>query len=225
MPHDANRTTLKAYSAYDLTNVRALIRYFHAAAGYPVRSKWFKYIGAGNYYTWPGLTLANATKYCSSVTATILGHRVQKIQGVRSTKTKVPKTSPKEHVLPKVRSNKLHVHVTPISKLYTDDTGRFPVHARSGNRYIMIACHCDANLILTDPFYSRKDTHQLLAYNKIMQGLVNNKLSVDLQISLLFSSLILSYLLFSSFLLLCLSRGGAAFQVSGCFFALLSNKH
>ena len=38
MPHDANRTTLKAYSAYDLPISRALIRYFHAAAGYPVRS-------------------------------------------------------------------------------------------------------------------------------------------------------------------------------------------
>ena len=66
--------------------------------------------------------------------------------------------------------------------MYTDDTGRFQVHARSGNRYIMIAYHCDANLILADPFSSRKDTHRLLVYNKIMQGLTDNKLSVNLQI-------------------------------------------
>ena len=33
MPHNANRTTLKAYSAYDLPRVKALIRYFHAEAG------------------------------------------------------------------------------------------------------------------------------------------------------------------------------------------------
>ena len=72
MPHDANRTTLKAYSAYDLPIVEALIRYFHAAAGYPVRSTWLKAIGVGNYSTWTGLTLANATKYFPSVTATIL---------------------------------------------------------------------------------------------------------------------------------------------------------
>ena len=82
MPHDANRTTLKAYSAYDLPSVEALIRYFHAAAGYPVRSTWLKAIGAGSYSTWPGLTLANATKYFPSATATILGHLVQKRQGV-----------------------------------------------------------------------------------------------------------------------------------------------
>ena len=63
MPHDANRTTLKAYSAYDLPSVRSLIRYFHAAVGYPVRSTWLKDIGSGNYSTWPGLTLANAINY------------------------------------------------------------------------------------------------------------------------------------------------------------------
>ena len=38
IPHNANRTKLEAYSAYDLPSVEALIRYFHTAAGYPVRS-------------------------------------------------------------------------------------------------------------------------------------------------------------------------------------------
>ena len=46
----------------------------------------------------------------------------------------------------------------------------------------MIAYHYDANLILADPFASRKDKHRLLAYDKIMQRLLNNKLTVDLQI-------------------------------------------
>ena len=81
---------------------------------------------------------------------------------------------------PQVKSNELHVFITPISKLYTDNTGRFPVHAHSGNRYIMIAHHCDANLILAEPFSSRKDASRLLDYNKIMQQLTDNKLCVDL---------------------------------------------
>ena len=105
MPHDANRTTLEAYSAYDLPSVEALIRYFHTAAGYPVRSTWLKAISVGNYSTWTGLTLANATKYCPSATATILGHLVQKRKGVQSTKTKLPTTSPQEKALPQVLSN------------------------------------------------------------------------------------------------------------------------
>ena len=182
MPHNANKTALEAYSAYDLPSVEALIRYFHAAAGYPVRSTWLKAISAGNYSTWPGLTLANATNYCPSATSTIMGHLVHKRQGVRSTKTNLTTTGPQEQALPQVRSNKLHIHVTPISKLYTANTGRFPIHARSGNQYIMIAYHCDTNLILSKPFPERKDTHRLLAYNKIIQRLTDNKLSVYLQI-------------------------------------------
>ena len=78
MPHDANLDTLLVYSAYDLPSVAALKRYLHAAAGYPVQSTWLKAISAGNYSSWPGLTLANATKYCPSSAATIMGHLVQK---------------------------------------------------------------------------------------------------------------------------------------------------
>ena len=36
MPYGSNKTTLQAYSAYDLPSFAALIRYFHASAGYPV---------------------------------------------------------------------------------------------------------------------------------------------------------------------------------------------
>ena len=66
--------------------------------------------------------------------------------------------------------------------MYTDDTGCFLVHARSGNQYIMVAYHCNANLILTETFSPIKDTHRLMSYYKIMQRLTNNKLIVDIQI-------------------------------------------
>ena len=111
-----------------------------------------------------------------------MGHLFQKRQGVRSTKPKLPATISPGPKIPQVRSKELHIKVTPISKLYTDDIGRFPVHARSGNQYIMISYHCDANLILAEPFTSRKDTHRLLAYYKIMQRLSKNQLILDLQI-------------------------------------------
>ena len=156
MPNTATIATLEAYSAYDLPSVEAFIRYFHAATEYPVRSTWLTAISAGNYSYWTGLTLANATNYCTSSTATIMGHLVQKRKGVQSTKPKIPVTSSPVPQLPKVCSNELHLQVTQISKLYTDDTGLFPVHACSGNQYIMIAYHRDANVILAEPFSSRK---------------------------------------------------------------------
>jgi hypothetical protein len=65
-------------------------------------------------------------------------------------------------------SNKLYVRVEHISKLYTDDTGRFPVLARSGNQYVMVAYHYDSNAIFIMPFKTRADKHRMFAYNSIM---------------------------------------------------------
>ena len=152
-------TSLAAYSVYDLLSVEALVWYFHAATGYPVKDTWLKAIKAGNYSSWPGLTLQNATKYCPVPIATLKGHMVQTRQNVRSTKPKPPSTSP---IIVKVEdndqvpinekpSNDLHISVQPMSKLYIDDTGQFTVRSWSGNQYIMIAYHCDSNAILAQP--------------------------------------------------------------------------
>ena len=84
-PND-QQSTLKAFSAYDLPSVEALIRYFHAAAGFPVRYTWPKSIEAGNFDLWPGLTFQNATKYCPNSKETIKVHMVQTRQLVRSTR-------------------------------------------------------------------------------------------------------------------------------------------
>jgi hypothetical protein len=70
----------------------------------------------------------------------------------------------------------------PLSKLFTDDTGRFPVRARSGNQYVMIAFHADGNLILQQAFKTKSDCHRIAAYNLIMTRLAAHGLSVDLQI-------------------------------------------
>ena len=77
--------------------------------------------------------------------------------------------------------NKLHVKVYHQSKLYTDDTGRFPTRARSGNQYVIVAYH-SSNVILIEPFASRKDKHRISVYNIIMQRLKDRNLLVDLLI-------------------------------------------
>ena len=84
--------------------------------------------------------------------------------------------------MPQVRSNKIFLQVTPISKLYTDNTGRFSVQARSGHQYGMVAYHCDSSLILAVSFKKRKDTHRLKLYDKLMQRLRDHNLTMDLQI-------------------------------------------
>ena len=109
---------------------------------------------------------------------------VQERQGLRSTKPKPPQPQSEAPPLPPApeKSSELHFRVEHIGKLYTDDTGRFPVRARSGNQYVMIAYHCDTNVILACPFTSRKDIHRLKAYNTIMTRVQNLGHQVDLQI-------------------------------------------
>ena len=160
---NCQQASLSAYSAYNLPSVAALVRYLHAASGFPVRDTWLRDIKSGNYATWPGINYINDAKYCSDTDETIMGHMVQTRQGVRSTKPKNPKmptnvkTSSSVSVKPPEEpSRELHTHVRHISCLYMDDTGSFPVRSRSGNQYIMVAYHCDDNVILACHFKTRK---------------------------------------------------------------------
>ena len=79
-------------------------------------------------------------------------------------------------------SNELHIRVQQFSKLYTDDTGKFPVRSLTDNQYIMVAYHCDSKAILVVSFTLRKYQHRLQAYDKIMQQLTDRGMIVDLQI-------------------------------------------
>lgn len=50
---------LAVFSLYDQTSAAALVRYFHAASGFPVRTTWLVAIKAGNFKSWLGLTYNN----------------------------------------------------------------------------------------------------------------------------------------------------------------------
>jgi hypothetical protein len=78
----------QATSTYDLPSVSSLVRLNNAFAGNPVPSTWGAAIKAGNYKTFPGLTLRNAMKHCPSSDATTKGQLKQTRQGLCSTKPK-----------------------------------------------------------------------------------------------------------------------------------------
>ena len=44
---DSHKTPLQGFSAYELPSVEVLIKYFHAAAGFPVCTTWLNYIKVG----------------------------------------------------------------------------------------------------------------------------------------------------------------------------------
>jgi hypothetical protein len=156
--------------------------------GFPVKQTWLDAIEAGNHDTFNGLTYSNVARYCPNADKTILGHLAQQRQNVRSTKPKqptplsppsLPTAAPSPTDVP---SNQVFIMVYPLSRLYTDNTGRFPIRAHLGNQYIMIAFHADDNLILQQSFKSKSDRHQIAAYNAIMTHLAARNLSVDLEI-------------------------------------------
>jgi hypothetical protein len=172
----------------DLPSVGVLVGFYHACLGFPVKQTWLDAIKAGNCDLFDGLTYANAARYCPDADETIMGHLAQQRQNVWSTKPKppapnqaplTPAIAPQPSTLP---SNEVYIRVYPISKLYTDNTGRFPIKACSGNQYVMIAYHADSNLILQQAFKSKSDTHHIAAYNAIITRLVARGLSVNLQI-------------------------------------------
>ena len=105
---------------------------YHACLGFPVKQTWLNAIRAGNCDTFDGLTHSNAARYyCPDADETIMGHLTQQRQNVRSTKPQPPAVVP---MLPSVTlpdaivpSNLVVVTVVPLSRLYTDDTRRFPI--------------------------------------------------------------------------------------------------
>ena len=166
----------------DLPSTNALIRYYHATAGSPVKATWLTAIKHGNYSTWPGLTYALAARYCPCADATIKGHQFQTRQHVRSTQPPTPRQAlttfeppaPEQPPMPE-----LHLSELPLHRLYTDDTGRFPIQSQSGNQYIMVAYHHSSNAILIQPFASKHDRHRIAAASTIMSRLRARHLDVN----------------------------------------------
>ena len=111
---------------------------------------------------------------------------VQTRQYVQSTRPTRKLGKPTEPIppegVPEEGNNTIHIKTTHTSKLYTDDTVRFPVISRKGNQYIMVAYHCDSNAIMVVPFKTRKDKDRMAAYNTIMQSLKDRDMLVNLQI-------------------------------------------
>ena len=48
--------------------------------------------------------------------------------------------------------------------IYTDQTGKFPTKARSGNRYVMIIVAIDSNAVLMAPMKNKTDKEQRLSW-------------------------------------------------------------
>jgi hypothetical protein len=159
--------------AHDKSNQKDLIKYLHAACFSLVKSTWITAIKNGHLTSWPGLTEHAVEKHLSKSTSTAKGHLNQQRQNARTTKikdTEVIVTDPDlDHG---IKTQFVYAATIDAGQIYTDQTGRFPVLSRKGNKYIMILYDYDSNSILAQPIKYRTAPELLKAFQVMEQELV-----------------------------------------------------
>jgi hypothetical protein len=112
-------------------------------------------------------------KYLSKSTSTAKGHLNQQRQNARTTKTKdaqlIDSEADQDHG---IKTQFVYAATIGAGKIYTDQTGRFPVVSSKGNKYIMIVYDYDSNAILAKPIKDRTAPELLKAFQFKEQELV-----------------------------------------------------
>jgi hypothetical protein len=105
-------------TAYETDIIPNLIRYLHAAAGYPVKRTWVRAIKMNYFAGWPGLTAKRVLRHLGPCEHTTNGHMKLVRQGITST-TKPPRKRKKS---PRTRNHALSVTVVSTNDITTTHT-------------------------------------------------------------------------------------------------------
>ena len=169
-----------ALNVYEIKKQPELVRYYHAAAGFPTKPTWLAAINNSHYASWPGLTATLAAKYFPESAETWKGHGRKIKSGLRSTKQSLVEQALAEELefdpapaTTKPKQNNIYTKVYNLHddlqrKIYTDQTGTFPVQSYSGKQYIMILVELDSSSILSEGLSSRKSGEMVRAYNTLV---------------------------------------------------------
>ena len=153
------------------------MRYYHAAAGFPTKPTWLAAIKNKHHASWTGLSYAAVSKHYPESEETWKGHGRKIKSGLRSTKQALVDeqdgqvsgvTKPKIH---SVFTRVYDLHDELERKMYTDQTGRFPVRSYSGNQYIMVLIEMDSSSILVEAMRDRTSGEMVKAYQTLVDRL------------------------------------------------------
>ena len=81
-----------------------------------------------------------------------------------------PTTTPNTNVMTiseNIRANEVIIQVLDVGKIYTDQTGRFPVTFSRRHKYILVAFHPASNGIIAKPIKNRSTAELIRAQTKI----------------------------------------------------------
>ena len=166
-------------NVYELTKASELVKFLHAAAGFPVIDTWVKAIHNNQFATWPGLTTSLIYKNLPKSDETIKGHLKQQRQNVRSTQNYLT-----DYVPPTITEKTHNIFAATIdcrSEIFTDATGPFPVISSLGNKYVLVLYEYDSNYIMVQPIKDRKKATTITAYKKQLNILKRCGLKPKLQ--------------------------------------------
>ena len=155
--------TLRTDHVYETKSKQDLTLFYHAACFGPTKRTFVDAIKRNAFASWLGLTVELVNKYLPRTEATIKVHSRQQYKGKKSTimQQEVPimtQQSPPEILTE--WTHQIFLKVTECSsKIYTDQTGRFPINSSRGYKYIMIAYDYDSKNILAEPIKSRTSLH------------------------------------------------------------------
>jgi hypothetical protein len=114
-----------------------LVRYYHAAVGFPTKPLWLKAIKNKQYALWPGLSWEVVNKHFPESKETLKGHGRKTRSGIRSTKTPAQIDNDEEDNIkathfpcPPIKQKEAIIRIYNLSNeaeclMYTDQTGRF----------------------------------------------------------------------------------------------------
>ena len=161
-----------AANVYTLPSIKQVIRYLHAAVGFPTKDSWVKAIMNGNFATWPGLTVDIVKRHYPESVETLKGHLKKQRQNVRSTKKKISEDVPIEDCELTRTITKHNILVKLINAnetVYTNQTGRLPILSNRGNTSLMIYYDVDANYIHAEPLQNHADNQMISTYRNLWE--------------------------------------------------------
>jgi hypothetical protein len=193
-PHHAQskppHTTHSVNALVPEGTIADMITFLHKAMFSPTATTLLHAVKNGHLATWPGMTAENIHKHLPKSIATALGHLDQQHKNTRSTKPKTPSTTPTPQPdtqptseNPNERTHQVFPAIVDADtgKIFTDQTGKFPVTSSRGNKYVFVLYDYDSNAILVEPIKSRMQNELLRVYRKLTTHLRKRGLTPKLQ--------------------------------------------
>jgi hypothetical protein len=156
--------TEAVHSVYELKPQPELVKYLHASAGFPTNPTWPKAIKNKQFSSWMGLTTDAVRHYFPDSDETHKGHGQRTPSRLWSTKQTQTAAQPEEQDEDKniiateqktIFFKVYNLEEEALCKIWSNQTGRFPMESSCGNQYIMVLTKSDSSAILVEPMKNR----------------------------------------------------------------------